>query len=84
MRWKRIFFYSFIGLVILIAISGLSACSKGHSMAADWRTASRESAGIAPVPSETPEAVVQVYSARAFSWRGFFGVHTWIASKRSN
>ena len=53
-------------------------------MAADWRTASRESAGIAPDPAETLEAVVQVYSARAFSWRGLLGVHTWIASKRSN
>jgi hypothetical protein len=29
----------------------------------------------------TREAVVQVYSARAVSWRGWFGVHTWIAVK---
>lgn len=50
----------------------------------DWRTASHEPAGIAPDPAQTPEAVVQVYSARAFSWRGYLGVHTWIASKRSN
>ena len=25
--------------------------------------------------------MVQVYSARAVSWRGWFGVHTWIAVK---
>jgi len=48
---------------------------------ADWRTASRESAGIAPSPREHPDAVVQVYAARALGWRGAFGVHTWISVK---
>lgn len=47
----------------------------------DWRTARRDSAGIAPDPASTPEAVVQVYAARAFRWRGAFAVHTWIATK---
>lgn len=51
---------------------------------ADWRTANRESAHIAPNPKTTPEAVIQVYSARAFSWRGLFAVHTWIAVKAKN
>ncbi len=50
-------------------------------MAGDWRTASRDSAGIAPDPRTTPEAVVQVYAARAWGWRGRFAVHTWIAVK---
>ena len=49
----------------------------------DWRTASRESAGIAPDPTVTEEAVVQVYGARAWGWRGWFAIHTWIAAKRS-
>ena len=48
---------------------------------ADWRTASRESTGVAPDPATTSEAVVQVYAARAYNWRGLFGVHTWIAAK---
>ena len=47
----------------------------------DWRTARRDSTGIAPPPAATPEAVVHVYAARAFRWRGAFGVHTWIAAK---
>lgn len=51
--------------------------------AQDWRTASREPAGLAPDPATTPEAVVQVYAARAINWRGYFGVHTWIAVKPS-
>jgi hypothetical protein len=37
--------------------------------------------GLAPDPAATPEAVVQVYAARAVSWKGYFGVHTWIAVK---
>ena len=48
---------------------------------ADWRTASRESTGVAPDPAVTSEAVIQVYAARAYNWRGLFGVHTWVAAK---
>ncbi len=47
----------------------------------DWRTADRSSAGIAPDPHSERRAVVQVYAARAFNWRGALGVHTWIAAK---
>lgn len=53
----------------------------GFAMAGDWRTANRDSAGIAPDPKTTTEAVVQVYAARAWGWRGRFAVHTWIAVK---
>ncbi len=52
------------------------------SLSGDWRTASRASAGLAPDPATTPEAVIQVYGARAFRWRGAFAVHTWISAKR--
>ncbi|RAR57043.1 uncharacterized protein DUF3750 [Onishia taeanensis] len=46
-----------------------------------WSDADRRPAGLAPAPAVTPEAVVQVYAARAYSWRGAFAVHTWIATK---
>jgi hypothetical protein len=81
MRWIR---NGFACLVVLIMCSALTATVEGHDMGADWRTASRESAGIAPDPATNPEPILQVYAARAFSWRGLFGVHTWIASKRQN
>lgn len=63
-----------VGIVLL-------ACLAGEVRAQDWRTASRAPAGLAPDPASTPEAVVQVYAARAIRWRGNFGVHTWVAVK---
>lgn len=47
----------------------------------DYRTANRDSANIAPLPEEMPDAVVQVYSARAFNWRGMIATHCWISVK---
>lgn len=52
------------------------------SSGSDWRRASRAPVGLAPDPAEVTEPVVQVYAARTVRWRGYFGVHTWIAAKR--
>jgi hypothetical protein len=74
-------------LMLSVIIGGVSLVWMKSSLAhdnGDWRTASRESAGIAPDPAQTKEAVVQVYAARAWSWRGIFGVHTWISVKPTN
>ncbi|EKO3484298.1 DUF3750 domain-containing protein, partial [Vibrio fluvialis] len=57
----------------------LSACTQS-----DWRTASREPAGIAPDPQNNRQAVIEFYAADAFSWRGWFAVHTWMAVKPQN
>ena len=73
-----------VTLAVLLAylpFSFLYLGLSGQLSAADWRTASREATGLAPDAASTPEAVVQVYSARATGWRGWFGVHTWIAVK---
>lgn len=61
----------------------LMHCS-APAAAADWRALSREPVGLAPDPAATPEPVVQVYAARAMRWRGYFGVHPWIAVKRAD
>lgn len=66
---------------VVAALLFLHASSEAR--AGDWRTASRAPVGLAPDPATTPEAVVQVYFARALSWRGYFGVHPWIAVKRA-
>ena len=42
----------------------------------------QDPSGLAPDPTTTPEAVIQFYAARAFSWRPF-AVHTWVALKPS-
>lgn len=71
-----------IGFVLVLAVIPVVMILSGAvSLGRDYRTANRDSAGIAPDPAETPEAVVQVYAARALNWRGLFGVHTWIATK---
>src|SRR5262245_23170765 len=64
-----------VALLVLLLIAG-RALAQG-----DWRTASSEPAGLAPDPAITPEAVVQVYGARTWGWKGTFGVHTWVAVK---
>ncbi|HKL25696.1 MAG TPA: DUF3750 domain-containing protein [Desulfuromonadales bacterium] len=73
--WKTIIYF----LVLALTVLALANCS-GQG---DWRTASREPAGIAPPAEATEEPVLHVYAARAWGWRGWFAVHTWIAVKRS-
>lgn len=71
-------------LVVLLALPFLVILTGTAKLGRDYRTADRSSSGIAPLPENTPEAVVQVYAARALNWRGIFGVHTWIATKPEN
>ena len=66
-------------ILVIMMLIVVAACSSGK----DWRTASRESAGLAPDPLTTKEAVLQVYGASAWGWRGLFAIHTWIAAKRT-
>jgi hypothetical protein len=51
------------------------------ALGSDWRTASHEPVGLAPDPATTREAVIQVYGARTWGWKGAIGVHTWVATK---
>lgn len=67
-----------------LVLLGLAHADRNADSIGDWRRASREPVGLAPNPATTPEAVVQVYAARAVRWRGYFGVHTWIAAKPTN
>ncbi|MFQ5903477.1 MAG: DUF3750 domain-containing protein [Candidatus Binatia bacterium] len=71
-------------ILLLLAIPLFMILTGVVKLGRDWRSADRSSAGIAPDPEKAPEAVVQVYVARALNWRGVFGVHTWIATKLEN
>ena len=69
-------------LVLPVALFALAHADREERLApGNWRDASREAVGLAPDPATVSEAVVQVYAARAVRWRGYFGVHTWIAAK---
>ncbi len=72
-------------LVITLCASGWASGNMGGVQAhANWWSAPRHSAGIAPDPLEhRDEAIVQVYAARTFGWRGRFAVHPWIIYKRA-
>jgi len=66
----------------VVALSvALALATVGRVSAQDWRTAGQAPVGLAPDPAKTAEALVQVYAARVWGWRGVFGVHTWIAVK---
>jgi hypothetical protein len=66
-------------LVLIAALMALPFLRVG-----DWRTASMEPVGLAPDPAQTRDAVIQVYGARTWGWKGYFGVHTWVAVKPAN
>lgn len=84
-----------IGKSIAIALLGLSGLGLGLSLAnapvvqdsnepRSWRNAPRHSAGIAPDPAQLAGvALVQVYAAPTYGWRGRFAVHPWIIYKRA-
>ena len=61
-----------LGLVLSVfLIAGpLLALGEVKIMGKAWWEASRQSSGISPNPDEVTEAVIQVFAARAFSWRG--------------
>ena len=74
-------------LSTVLALAGMAAgpvfrlAFDNSVRAADWRTATSEPTGLAPAPNSHSDAVVQVYAARTFGWRGAFANHCWIAVK---
>jgi hypothetical protein len=72
-----------LGLLVLASGPLIAVTSGMADVSGSWRNASRASTGQSPDPATTPEAVVQAFAARAWSWRGAFGVHSWIAAKRA-
>jgi hypothetical protein len=70
-------------LVVVLLLGPLGVLAFGDlDLDTHWRVASRASSGQAPNPQEEPAALVLVYGARAHNWRGAFGIHSWIATKR--
>jgi hypothetical protein len=78
MAW---FLLGFAGLFVLPVALGVALNTLNRDHTLQWWQARTDSTHQAPDPDRVREAVVQVYAARAFRWRGAFGVHTWIAAK---
>lgn len=55
--------------------------TKKVDLKSDYATANRDSANLAPQPHTMQDAVIQVYAARAFNWRGIVATHCWISVK---
>src|SRR3546814_16984366 len=70
------------GLTLIALVTPILVKSAGHSWAhVPWYQASREPTGLAPDPLAERRAVVQVYAAQTFGWRGIVAIHTWIVTQ---
>jgi hypothetical protein len=82
MRCARMLWFG--GLLVLVVAPLLWTAGMVHGGAIrHWSQARWDSAGLAPDPATSPEAVVQVYAARAWGWKGVLAVHSWIVIKRA-
>ena len=68
-----------LGILLLLPLA--AGCAAMQRLGQNWRELRRDSSGQAPDPAATPDAVIQVYAARAVGWRGVMAVHTWVAVK---
>ena len=78
---RRTFVGAILFVALLVSVPLLTLAFGRVPTTGDWRTASHRSAGLAPEPALHRAAVVQVYAARTFGWRGAFAVHTWLVAK---
>jgi hypothetical protein len=82
MTHRKILRRALILLALLVALpllaSGVSVAGREQP---HWSASRWDSSGLAPDPAATPDAVVQVYAARLWGWRGALAVHTWIVAK---
>jgi len=68
-------------IVLLLGPIGCSLIAQRAGGQPHWSQARWASAGLLPDPAEVPEALVQVWAARTWGWKGAFAVHSWIVLK---
>jgi hypothetical protein len=78
MRW----FLSFLGLFVLPLVISVGIVLGAR--AEHWSRARWDSSGLSPDPAAHAAAVVQVFAARTWGWKGAVAVHSWISFKRQN
>lgn len=83
-RSRHRFRISPVLLVLALFLAPLAVSVAMHTPGdVPWYRASMASSGLAPDPAGVHEAIVQVYAAKAYGWRGAASVHTWIVTKRT-
>lgn len=81
LKWFSIAFVCI--LLLSFGYSYAKATQTKEAPAQNWSTARRDSAGIAPDPVKFKStAIVQIYVAPTYGWRGLVAVHPWIIFKR--
>jgi len=76
-----------LGFIVLFYLLPAGCMFAQHQITKNhqsWWELRRDSSDQAPSAIDNDMAVIQVYAARAARWKGSLGVHTWVATKRSN
>lgn len=81
MSTRKALRFTFLALVAALAGPVAWSAATHERPAYAWHQAPHTPSGLAPSPAAEPRAVVQVYAASAFAWRGIFAVHTWVVTK---
>jgi len=83
----KLIILTFLGVIALSLAASLAQATRHGDLRSDpggWATTRRDSAGLAPDPvSHASEALVQVYAAPTYGWKGVIAVHPWIIFKRA-
>lgn len=85
MQRMRCLFAVFCALAspTVLAQEQAPASSVPKAWSGGWANAPTHSAGLAPDPLQwVDQAIVQVYAAKTYGWRGALAVHPWIIYKR--
>lgn len=82
---KTSFLVALAALVLSFGLSFARAAIHGENIQGQgWRATPRHATGLAPDPQQWRDtAIVQVYAAPTYGWRGLFAVHPWIIFKRA-
>lgn len=85
LKWLTLGFFGIVLLSLVWSFAGAHASANQQpATERSWATARRDSAGIAPDPVLFKNlAIVQVYAAPTYGWRGRVAVHPWIIFKRA-
>jgi hypothetical protein len=74
---RPIFWFLMLFILPVVISAGIVFSARAEH----WSRLRWDSAELAPPPTEHPGAVVQVYAARAWGWKGAFAVHCWVSFK---